>query len=157
MFSVGEQLGFRFNILDIGGGFPGIDSATISFEDIATELNTALDLHFPVSRNVTIIAEPGRYYASACYTLAVTVSSKREVEKPDGESHQYGAAMFTLQVHSVEFKALSFSPIVLAVMVCRVEEYYHCKMHMCGFYIILFCCFLFSLLSRHQVIHVLCH
>lgn len=89
VFSIGEDLGFNFNTLDIGGGFPGTDSATISFEEIASELNSALDLHFPLSRNVDIIAEPGRYYAASWYTLAVTVSSMREVSHSQGMQYLY--------------------------------------------------------------------
>lgn len=41
-------------------------------------INSAIDLHFP-DDNVTIIAEPGRYYVSSAYTLACRIHSKREV------------------------------------------------------------------------------
>lgn len=37
-------------------------------------------MHFP-SPDVTIIAEPGRYYVASAYTLACRVHSKREVLK----------------------------------------------------------------------------
>lgn len=41
-------------------------------------MNRSIDLHFP-SSDVTIIAEPGRYYVASAYTLACQVYSKREV------------------------------------------------------------------------------
>lgn len=43
--------------LDIGGGF--CDGSAMG--DVAAAVNAALDLHFPVSSGVRVIAEPGRY------------------------------------------------------------------------------------------------
>lgn len=43
-------------------------------------MNRSVDLHFP-SNDVTIIAEPGRFYVSSAYTLACRVHSKREVRQ----------------------------------------------------------------------------
>lgn len=42
--------------LDIGGGF--CDGSAM--DDVAAAVNAALDVHFPVSRGVRIVAEPGR-------------------------------------------------------------------------------------------------
>ena len=42
--------------LDIGGGF--CDGSAMG--DVAAAVNAALDLHFPVSSGVRVIAEPGR-------------------------------------------------------------------------------------------------
>ena len=78
-FNVGKGLGFDFDFLDLGGGFPGTDDVVITFAEIARVLNDALALHFPPSTNVRIIAEPGRYYAAGAYTLAVNVIAKRLV------------------------------------------------------------------------------
>lgn len=41
-------------------------------------INSALDKYFP-NNDVTIIAEPGRFYVSSAYTLACRIHSKREV------------------------------------------------------------------------------
>lgn len=43
-------------------------------------MNHSVDTHFP-SPDVTIIAEPGRFYVSSAYTLACRVHSKREVRQ----------------------------------------------------------------------------
>lgn len=77
VFNEAASLGFDFRILDIGGGFPGHDGARISFKDIATVLNAALDRYFPEELGVNIIAEPGRYYVASAGTLAVNIVAKR--------------------------------------------------------------------------------
>lgn len=43
-------------------------------------MNSAIDLCFP-SPDVTIIAEPGRYFVTSAYTLACPIHSKRNVYK----------------------------------------------------------------------------
>jgi len=79
VFSVGQALGFDFNMLDIGGGFPGHHAAPITFEEIAVVLNKALDKHFPPKRNVRIIAEPGRFFVASAFSLTVNIIAKRKV------------------------------------------------------------------------------
>ncbi|KAK0046655.1 ornithine decarboxylase [Biomphalaria pfeifferi] len=96
------QMGFNMTLLDIGGGFPGQKSAPISFPEIATILNDALDTYFPPEKGVRIISEPGRYFVASAYTLAANIIAKRtvsrdssdadgcsEVTKNDEPSHMY--------------------------------------------------------------------
>lgn len=73
MFSEAAYLGFNMEILDIGGGFP----AGPHFEDIAEEINQSLELlkrNFPA---LSVIAEPGRYFAEPIFTLAAQVISRK--------------------------------------------------------------------------------
>lgn len=77
VFSVGQDLGYNFTLLDIGGGFPGHAHAPIAFTDIASVLTQSLNKHFPAKRGVRIIAEPGRYFVASAFTLTVSVISKR--------------------------------------------------------------------------------
>lgn len=77
VFEQGRAYGFNMKVLDIGGGFCGD-----TFEDMATVLREALDEYFPPSRNVSIIAEPGRYYVSSAFTIACNVIARRTVEDP---------------------------------------------------------------------------
>ncbi|ORZ33674.1 pyridoxal-dependent decarboxylase [Catenaria anguillulae PL171] len=80
VFNEGIQLGFNMRLLDIGGGFPGADAGHgINFHQIVAQLRPAIEEHFPASSGVRIISEPGRYYVSAAYTLAVTVHARRVV------------------------------------------------------------------------------
>lgn len=78
-FDLGLKEGFDMHILDIGGGFPGQESANISMEEICEVLAPALDEQFPESSGVRIIAEPGRFFAASAFTLCVNVIAKREV------------------------------------------------------------------------------
>ncbi|CAK4713516.1 hypothetical protein LEN26_002754 [Aphanomyces euteiches] len=77
VFDIGASLGFNFELLDIGGGFPGDANAPISFESIASTLNSALSANFPLSSGVKIISEPGRFFAATSHTLAVNVIGRK--------------------------------------------------------------------------------
>lgn len=96
LFDVGTKVGYNFNVLDIGGGFPGgrvtnIESVRnifilfsakakfqlIRFAQIASAINESLDTHFP-SPNVTVISEPGRFFVESAFTLVTRAHSKRK-------------------------------------------------------------------------------
>ncbi|XP_070556890.1 ornithine decarboxylase-like [Ptychodera flava] len=81
VFDYGQQLGFNFELLDIGGGYPGQVSAAITFEEMAVCINQALEEYFPKSCGVRIIAEPGRYFVASAFTLTVNVIAKRAVAR----------------------------------------------------------------------------
>ncbi|XP_077990834.1 ornithine decarboxylase-like [Glandiceps talaboti] len=81
VFDYGEQLGFKFDMLDIGGGYPGQVSAPITFEEMAVCINHALEEYFPKECGVRIIAEPGRYFVASAFTLTVHVIAKRTVAR----------------------------------------------------------------------------
>lgn len=87
VFDIAERAGFNFTLLDIGGGFPGQDSAKLTFKEITDVLKPALDHFFPEESGVRIIAEPGRFYAASAFTLAVSVIASRQVasERSDDE------------------------------------------------------------------------
>ncbi|XP_013395990.1 ornithine decarboxylase, partial [Lingula anatina] len=78
VFDQAKVIGYNFNLLDIGGGFPGFDQPEINFDEVTQTINTSLDELFPDDDDLRIIAEPGRYYATSAYTLAVNVIAKRE-------------------------------------------------------------------------------
>ena len=48
-------------------------------------LNQTLDECFPPSSDVTIIAEPGRFYVSTAFTLVANVTSRREINMIDNK------------------------------------------------------------------------
>lgn len=80
LFDLGLELGHSMGLLDLGGGFPGVDSDQISLEKIAGIVNPLLEEKFPRESGIRIIAEPGRFYAAAAYTLVVKVIAKRETK-----------------------------------------------------------------------------
>ena len=78
-----KGLGKNWTTLDIGGGFSGEidtndDTGGGSFESIARAVNASLDEHFPPSRGVDIIAEPGRFYSGSPFTLMTQIIGKRK-------------------------------------------------------------------------------
>nr|CAA47166.1 ornithine decarboxylase [Drosophila melanogaster] len=82
IFKVGEMIGHKMELLDVGGGFPGIDDEM--FKEIAQSVNTSVELRFPDKR-IRIISEPGRFFVEAAYTLICKVHAKREVRSKDGK------------------------------------------------------------------------
>ncbi|KAJ9592498.1 hypothetical protein L9F63_015815 [Diploptera punctata] len=77
LFNAGENLGYNFRILDIGGGFPGNKNSSI--HKISEVVNAALEDYFPDPGLVRVIAEPGRFFVASAFTLATNIHSKREI------------------------------------------------------------------------------
>ncbi|GAA5843699.1 hypothetical protein JCM11251_003467 [Rhodosporidiobolus azoricus] len=74
-FDVGAEEGFKFDLLDIGGGFEDDN-----FDEIAAILRDAIEEQFPLAgagKGVKIIAEPGRYYVSRAFELATNIIARR--------------------------------------------------------------------------------
>ncbi|KAH8365396.1 hypothetical protein KR084_012670 [Drosophila pseudotakahashii] len=100
IFKFGELIGHKMDLLDIGGGFPGIDDGMFEevdnvklltlrniyryFLQIAESVNTSVHHHFPDER-VKIIAEPGRFFVEAAYTLVCKIHAKREIRNEAGK------------------------------------------------------------------------
>jgi ornithine decarboxylase len=84
-FDIGDALGFDFELLDIGGGFPGNHPDGLQFNDIAAVLGPAIDRLFPPS--VRVISEPGRYFVASAYTLAVNIIARRVIPR-DSQSYE---------------------------------------------------------------------
>nr|CCA25305.1 ornithine decarboxylase 1 putative [Albugo laibachii Nc14] len=76
-FDIGANLGFSFELLDIGGGFPGTENGPITFKECAQELATSLEKWFPRSSHVQVISEPGRFFAASTHTLAACVIGRK--------------------------------------------------------------------------------
>lgn len=84
LVDLGRSLGHDMHLVDIGGGFPGAASATISMGAIAAEVSRALAVHFPPAEDggptgVRLIAEPGRYFAAAAFSLVCNIIAKTRV------------------------------------------------------------------------------
>jgi len=83
IFDYAEGLGYAFNLLDLGGGYPGGKGTSI--DAIAHIVNEALEDYFP-DPSVNIIAEPGRFYVASAYTLACNIHSIRTVNEIDPDT-----------------------------------------------------------------------
>ncbi|KAL8376241.1 hypothetical protein RB595_007378 [Gaeumannomyces hyphopodioides] len=78
VFAQAAAHGFDMKTLDVGGGFCSDDT----FEAMAGVLRDALEEYFPPHRGVSLIAEPGRYFVSAAFTIACNVIARRTLEDP---------------------------------------------------------------------------
>jgi ornithine decarboxylase len=75
---IANTLGINISLIDIGGGFPGIDRE-VNFKDISCRLNDGIKDFFGEEINtIQFIAEPGRYFAERTHTLVVNVIGKKE-------------------------------------------------------------------------------
>ncbi|XP_006824567.1 ornithine decarboxylase-like, partial [Saccoglossus kowalevskii] len=80
VFNYAADIGFNLTLLDIGGGYPGDGKKPITIQSIAEKINQALSEHFPDGCGVTVISEPGLYFAWSTCTLCVNVIGKRVKE-----------------------------------------------------------------------------
>ncbi|PRP79963.1 hypothetical protein PROFUN_05939 [Planoprotostelium fungivorum] len=78
VFRLAEGYGYRMDFLDLGGGWPGVDGADVTFSDMAAAVRPLLPLFPP---HVRVIAEPGRYFVADSHTLAVNVFAKRATDE----------------------------------------------------------------------------
>lgn len=83
------KLGIHINMIDIGGGFPGVDR-NVRFEDIAKSINDAMTDFFNkelAEGSIRFMAEPGRFFAQSTHTLVLNViGKKRVVDEVTGEN-----------------------------------------------------------------------
>jgi len=82
------KLGIEIETVDIGGGFPGIDTSSVKFEDIAKAVNRGISDFFEQDVNtkkIQFIAEPGRYFAESSHTLVLNVIGKKITTNDSGE------------------------------------------------------------------------
>jgi len=83
VFKQAEEIGYQFSMLDLGGGWPGVNDGRVNFANIANLIRPVIDELFPA--DVEVIAEPGRYFVAESHSLAVNVFAKRSIVEKDGE------------------------------------------------------------------------
>lgn len=76
VFDMAEDLGFQMKILDIGG----FGSSVIQLDKVYNAVMSMVELYFPFS-GVSVIAEPGSYFVSSAFTLAVNIISRKMVAR----------------------------------------------------------------------------
>ena len=75
---IAERVGIDISVIDIGGGFPGLDRE-IKFEDIARRINDSITEFFSEKTAIQFISEPGRYFAEISHTLVLNVIGKKNI------------------------------------------------------------------------------
>ncbi len=82
---IANQMDITISMIDIGGGFPGLDR-NIKFEDIANSINMGIHDFFGEDLEngcIQFIAEPGRYFAEKTHTLVLNVIGKKKITVDD--------------------------------------------------------------------------
>jgi ornithine decarboxylase len=98
-FDIGSELGHDMHIVDIGGGFPGLNvldgscqtSNGVHFEEMARIINSMVNQLFPkdsIYPQYKIIAEPGRFFGQAAQALVNKVMGKSVVGTCPSEDGQ---------------------------------------------------------------------
>ncbi|KAG2698248.1 hypothetical protein I3760_07G142000 [Carya illinoinensis] len=73
-FETATRLGMpRMRVLNIGGGF----TANPQFNEAASAVKGALQSYFASDPGLSIMAEPGRFFAESAFTLATNIIGKR--------------------------------------------------------------------------------
>jgi ornithine decarboxylase len=105
VFDIAEGVGTQMKLVDIGGGFPGVDDVAVNFESMAQVINSAIDEFFSTYKDIKLIAEPGRYFVASSHTLVCSIINKKEkINKQTNEK------AFTYYVSDGVYK--SFSNII---------------------------------------------
>jgi len=88
-----SKYGIELKMIDIGGGFPGIDIIGLTFKGIVEEINHSFTELFPEldfsdpDCPLKLIAEPGRFISTDSYTLVLNIIGKKEfVDKETDET-----------------------------------------------------------------------
>lgn len=79
VFDVASKIGYIFNVLDIGGGFPGTEDSGSIFSTMADQIHSAINDHFSDCKDLRIISEPGRFFATSVITYVVRITSKKPI------------------------------------------------------------------------------
>jgi len=82
---IANQMDISISMIDIGGGFPGLDR-NIKFEDIANSINKGIHDFFGdelANETIKFISEPGRYFAEKTHTLVLNVIGKKKITVDD--------------------------------------------------------------------------
>lgn len=78
VFDMAKELGFNMNILDIGDGFFGTE---FQLDKVYNIISPLLKRYFPEESGINVIAEPGSYFVSSAFTLAVNIIAKKVVSR----------------------------------------------------------------------------
>ena len=86
VFNLGLKAGYKFKIVDIGGGFPGADDYT--FRKMTSIINTSINKYFSKD-DIQFIAEPGRYFVESAYTIVAKIINKKTITENNKPKNIY--------------------------------------------------------------------
>uniref|UniRef100_A0A6C0DEG8 ornithine decarboxylase n=1 Tax=viral metagenome TaxID=1070528 RepID=A0A6C0DEG8_9ZZZZ len=88
---IAKQLDISITMVDIGGGFRGVDGPGVSFLQITDMIKKGIQDFFPdhEEKGIEFMAEPGRYFAQRTHTLVMNVIGKKIVMDKDEKTIVY--------------------------------------------------------------------
>lgn len=90
VFARGIDMGFPMQVLNIGGGFPGLSASSgDSFEQMAEVINQTVLSKFGHFKDLQVMAEPGRYFSAGAFTLVTNVFGKKEYFEDNVRGFKY--------------------------------------------------------------------
>ncbi len=127
VYDMAKDKGFNFELIDIGGGFPG--DSDEKFDRMAQVINSSIDEFFK-DINVEFIAEPGRYFVTAAYTLVTSVINKKVVKNEDDNNSKHIVYYLSESVYG-SFNNTVFDHATLKLMPFneRNEKQYDCTIY----------------------------
>ena len=85
VYDMARELGFTFEIVDIGGGFPGDNDE--QFIKMTEALKEGIIEHFhDLETPMKFMAEPGRFFVTSAYVLVTSVINKKVVRNTEDQS-----------------------------------------------------------------------
>lgn len=127
VYDMAEEKGFKFELVDIGGGFPG--DSDEQFEKMSHVLNSSIDEFFK-DKDIKFIAEPGRYFVTSAYTLITSVINKKVVKNVDDNNSKHIVYYLSESVYG-SFNNTVFDHAQLKLMPFneRNEKQYDCTIY----------------------------
>ena len=89
IFAMAHKKGFKLNILDCGGGFSALEDAKPTFEELASEINDAIDFHFADIPDMKYVVEPGRLLSQTSHCLVCCIIGIKHRIDPETKEHLY--------------------------------------------------------------------
>ncbi|KAG8198887.1 hypothetical protein JTE90_015101 [Oedothorax gibbosus] len=83
VFQVAHKMGFKFRILDIGGGFSGKKGTEDLFDEMTQTIWSVVRENFD-EKEIEIIAEPGTFFVGSAATLTTAICGKKKTHKKTG-------------------------------------------------------------------------
>lgn len=86
--NIAKKLDINITMIDIGGGFPGVDK-NIKFENIAEKVNSGINEFFGEelkNKSIQFISEPGRFFSQKTHTLVLNVIGKKKAINDKNEN-----------------------------------------------------------------------
>lgn len=89
---IAADLDIQTTLIDIGGGFRGVDEEKgVKFVHITEKIKEAIEDFFPdhEEQGIEFMAEPGRYFAQRTHTLVMNVIGKKIIMEKDEKTIVY--------------------------------------------------------------------